>query len=192
MKGEKDLNNKVIMQVDANYIPETDLNTSSTVPVVPLKPSRKDEFSVSTSGIAGMWEVMNAMMNNISAIQQYDANGLIPLSVAEENQSLAVANGWLNVMAGPNNPNSDQAQIQVWLNKLNNGGDPGTCEAEINALTQQSSVHNNLYNQANTFFSGINNGTNQNSSDATQTISTDLQMFQQGPQSEISTITQIL
>lgn len=148
-----------------------------------------NEFQVPTSGVAGMWEVMTAMMNNIEAIQDYDSNGLIPLSVAENNQQLEVSNGWLYVMAGAGNANSDQAQIQA---ELNSSDDETTKAYKINALTQTSSVHNNLYNQANTFYSGITNGTNQNASDATQTISVDLQMFQQGPQAELATITQSL
>lgn len=160
-------------------------------------------------GACGMWQVMAAMLNNITAIQNYDSQGLIPLSVQVENVNENNATFWLKIMSNPNpvdpydphsgppvlDPkNSDQYNIQsiiAWLNL-----DPKNNAQEASVLMQEATTtfntHNTLYSQANTFWSGINNGLNQSSSDTSQTIQVDLQMYSQGPGAQMQTLAQII
>ncbi|HSX26977.1 MAG TPA: hypothetical protein VLE89_08240 [Chlamydiales bacterium] len=153
------------------------------------KVKKADPISFS-SDASGMFEVMTAMMASIEAIQNYDSNGLMPISESLLERSQAWASYYINVMSNTSDPNSDMSQINSDMAKY--AGDPTQQATHVNADVTAFNLHNTLYNQGNTYFSGVTNGINQNSSDSTQTIQINLTNIQSGPLSQLQTITQAL
>lgn len=175
-----------------------DISNTSLLPLGPSTPAhgKKNEFSSTPlgsfgSGACGMWQVMAAVLENITAIQNYNSQGLMPLSTAVENTNEMDAGYWTNIMSG-SQPGSDQNVINDLINQLNNGGDAQKISIEMQQATTVFNIHNTLYSQANTFWSGINNGLNQSSSDTSQTIQVDLQMYSQGPGAQMQALAQII
>lgn len=195
-----------------------ELNNSSNTGVLAATPSTPTPVNGSFtptplssfgSGACGMWLVIMSVMDNITAIQNYNSQGLMPLSTAVENTNEANAEYWINIMSAsdPNNqynpkkgdkaPSwdpymSDQVNIQNIIAWLNAGNDPSTASTLMQEATTTFNTHNTLYSQANTFWSGINNGLNQSSSDTSQTQQVDIQMIGQGPLVQMQTLAQII
>jgi hypothetical protein len=158
--------------------------------VIKAKPSITD--GVNSSVVAGMWAVMSAMLANINASQSYIADGLQPLSnkiseISEKMSSYWIDNDladgmkhWLmqiQIEIGPNSPDKDNLpkqamMVQVYMTDFNND--------------------NTLLGQSNTFWGGLSTASNQNTSDASQTISVDFQMYTQGPITQLQTIAQVV
>ncbi len=131
----------------------------------------------SDSEASGMYQVMAAMLASIEAVQGYDANGLMPLS----EKLLQTSQAWSNSYLGTLNTDMQKVQDDV-------KNHPDEVQADITTFN----MHNTLYNQASTYYSGLTNGLNQNSSDTTQTVQVNLQMYESGPLSQLQTITQAL
>jgi hypothetical protein len=150
----------------------------------------------------GMWLAMSAFLAQIQSVQNYDSEGLIPLSADIQEDAETQANYWINVLSGGQVPNPipaspdphtmpgqfSDAYIIAW--DIAHGG--SNTAALIQADTATMSVHNTLYNQASNYFSGLNNTVNQNSANATQTIQIALQEYAQGPQSILQTVASII
>lgn len=125
----------------------------------------------------GMWRAAQAFLQNYNSVQG-NSMQLMQLSEAVQTEQMGAANNYITLLQGYNvniteaiaaynDPNSPHHNDQTWLQ---------------NQLTQNqgnASVANTMYNSTNQFWSGLNNGINQTSSDATQTESLDMQMFQQ-------------
>ena len=161
----------------------------------------------------GMWLAMSAFLAQIQTVQNYDSEGLIPLSASIQESAEDQANYWINILSGTSNsiptppsgvnpvgnPAYDphlappgtysDAQILDWDTKYLTGQPLAN---QISIDTADLNVHNTLYNQSSSFYSGMNSTTNQNSSDATQTIQIALQEYSQGPQSLLTKIAQLL
>lgn len=146
-------------------------------------PSISDGMS---SGVAGMWAVMSAMLANINASQSYIADGIQPLSnkISQINEQLSWT--WIN------------GDMAMWLDNIDIelGPDCKDSDAIKSAKVQEFMTHfnndNTLLGQSTTFWGGLSTATNQNSSDASQTISVDFQMYTQGPITQLQTITQVV
>jgi hypothetical protein len=217
-----------------------------------IPPIQTYNFSIA----GGMWLAMATFMNQITAVQSYDSEGLIPLSAGMQNSAETQANYWINMMSGtgssgwngqpptlqnaqyfaanglplyylnpatqmPFNPlhaipytNSgytvggtvppdasftavgifSSQQVISWIaaNGAQIGVSDGMQSTEMQKATATMNVTNTLYNQSSSFWSGLNNATNQNSSNALQTVQTALQEYAQGPQSLLQTIASVL
>lgn len=193
-----------------------DINDTSLIPLTPSIPPHSKSNGFSTTplgsfgvGASGMWQVMAAVLDNITAIQNYNSEGLMPLSTTIEGINESDSEYWLNIMTNPapKNPyqpskdtpptlgqqgNSDQYDIQSIIAFIHAGGDATVASTLMQEATTTFNTHNTLYSQANTFWSGINNGLNQSSSDTSQTIQVDLQLYSQGPGTQMQTLAQVI
>lgn len=177
--------------------PPNDINDTSLLPLGPSTPaqgtkSSPSSFGTFVFGACGMYQVMAAMLANITCIQNYDSEGLMPLSTAVEQTNEKFAAFWINLMSG-SQPGSDQSIIQGIANDVI--ANPGNASKDSILMQQATTTfngHNTMYSQANTYWSGINNGLNQSSSDTSQTIQVDLQMYTQGPGAQMQTLAQVI
>jgi hypothetical protein len=140
-------------------------------------------------GCAGMFLALFAFLENIDSNQTYNAQGLIPLALAVSTQNQAASQTMMDKISGPG-VNSDASLIAQALSDAQNN--KGNYQEEMSNATSQLTIDNTKLGQINTFYSGLGNALNQSSSDASQTIQLDLQMYEQGPQSQLQTLAQIL
>lgn len=163
--------------------------TSVEQPLVPLV-SATEPGKTLGSGMCGMWMLLLNSLLNINAIQDLDSDGLIPLSLAFEQSNESWATYFISALG------KDQEQIEDDLNHNTiDPKDPWTPEEISDHITvdsQQTSIHNTMYNNQNTVWGGLTNGANQDASDTSQTIQLYLQMIQQGPQNLLQILTQVL
>lgn len=128
--------------------------------------------------VAGFWQIIGALFQGIQSIQDY-VQGLLGLSSSVETLNLNLAKGWF-------------ANLQEGLKKIetdikDGGKDMG---AKVNKDMTAFNLANTIYQQSNTFYSGIGDGINRNTGDASQTISQNTQMFEQGPLTTLQIIAQ--
>lgn len=173
------------------------INTTNPVnpPPAPNPAPSADPFgNISGKRMVGMYAALISFMNSYGAVQNYSVN-LMGLSQSVEETSEAMSNYWINtVINGPYDPNKSHDQQTSIMAKIEWDEKNLTGTDLSNALqgdTPYLTVANTQYNQSSTFFSGLDNGINQNSSDTTQTLQIDLQMSQSGPQSTMQTLSQI-
>lgn len=173
-------------------------SSSSGAAAVPPTPPQPQIYTLA----GGMWLAMSAFLAQIQTVQDYDSEGLIPLSASIQESAENQADYWINILSGTQNPipqgvnphnappgTYSDAQILDW----DTANLTGTALSNaISTDTATLNVHNTLYNQSSSFYSGMNATANQNSSDATQTIQIALQEYSQGPQSLLTKIAQLL
>ena len=127
-------------------------------------PSKGEESSNVTA--SGMWAVMAAMLANFDAISKNESDGLLPLGEAENQMNLGYSNYWVAVMQGDENLRT--AQIQAYTTTFN--------------------LHSTLASQSSSFYGGLTSAVQQTASDTSQTSALDVQMYEQGPLSQLQTI----
>lgn len=149
----------------------------------------RDSDTVSLKGQAGMFLALLAFLENIDSNQKYNAQGLIPLALAISTQNEKASQGMMELISGPQ-ATSDASLIAKALADAQSG--TGNYQEEMSSATSSLTIHNTELGQLNTFYTGLGNALSQSSSDASQTIQLDLQMYEQGPQSQLQTIAQIL
>jgi len=157
--------------------------------------------------MSGMMLAMMAFMENYQAVQDYSTK-LMGLSETVENASELQSENMINNVIGsggytpnptPNDPHSyaywfsQQPNIMAKIAFINAYGGDGTHDlsTSLQLITPQLTVANTEYSQVSTYFSGLDNGINQNSSDSTQTLQIDLQEAQSGPLSTLQMLAQV-
>jgi hypothetical protein len=136
--------------------------------------------------LAGMYRAALAFLKNYNSVQG-NSMALMKASQTIEDEQLQEGQNFMASITGDqqeiqqitkeyndwvnSNPNASDTDRQNWQNWLT---------SSLAQVQGQSSVDNTGYSSMNQFFSGLNNGVNQTSSDETQTESLDMQMFQQG------------
>jgi len=134
--------------------------------------------------LAGWEAAFVAMSNSLTASQNYVSNGVTPLGTQELTLENQYATEWNSIMA-----NGDQAQIQSDITK--DSGNATQESADMQKDTAQLSVHNSLLSQSNSFWNGLNQGTNQTGSDISGTLQLVFQMMTQGILTTLTTVAQI-
>ncbi len=157
-------------------------------------------LGVSHGHLAGWMMAMIAFMNNMQAVTNTSVDEM-QLSVTVEQAGEAQANYMINtVIDAPvdyTKSHDDQSVMgkiewDEWMYGQNSPqADPQKLSNALQGDTPFLTIANTQYSQSSTFFSGIDNGVNQNSSDTTQTLQLDLQMAQSGPLSTLQTLSQV-
>lgn len=142
----------------------------------------KREIHMDT-GVAGMWQVMTAMIMNVDAIQDFMAQGMLPLSqlASELNYQMAgdgKGSGWIAVM------NNAVSQIQTCANNKDSNG----VTKWMGAFTQD----NTIFNQSTAFWNNLVSSQDRTSSDTSQTVGLNFQMIQSGPLAQFAIWAQVV
>lgn len=131
---------------------------------------------------SGMYRDEEAFLENYDAISG-NSVAIMKLSETVEATEMAASEGAIDTM---NQTNSD---LQAYINEHSGDSDFGP---KVAGFQSQLTLENTQYNETNQFYTGLDNGLNQTSADATQTQGTDMQMFDEGPIALARTLAQII
>lgn len=124
---------------------------------------------------AGMWLAYSAAILLYLTIQKYASEGLAPLAEKLSELNLTLSNDWLKIMDDPTN--GDLAKIEYEATH----GDGDTRASRVQVATSELNVHNTLYQQLQTFLSGMVQAGQQGVSDTSTTTALIEKMIEQGP-----------
>lgn len=169
-----------------------------TKPVDTSAPMKVDGLSGKV--LSGLMLIILAFAKNYESIQRYNTKQMAEgatLSKEQQKEASAQIDGMGgNDAPGYYDPSVDGDHQTNPIRSLNwllaQGWTwQGTVQAMASKYTSQLNVLNSKFNQMNTLYNGMVQGTNQNSSDTTQTLQTDLQMMgTNGVLATLQTITQ--
>ena len=169
--------------------PPAHVDAPAPAPVVPTQDSTafiQKLLALHGYSLAGMYRAALAFLKNYNSVQG-NSMTLMQMSQTVEDQQLREGTSIMaEITIDQQYITQIVQQYNTWVQN-NPNASPGDVQKEQNWLTSSlaqqqgdSSVANTQYSSTNQFFSGLNNGINQTSSDETQTESLDMQMFQQG------------
>jgi hypothetical protein len=141
---------------------------------------------LSGANISGLMAIILAFMENYSTIQKYNMQQMsLSAKLADEQHTEAMSQ--INTMGGNDAPGyydpavdgdhqTNPVRAMNWL--LAQGWQwQGSVQAYASKYSSQLNILNSKFNQMNTLYNGMVQGANQNSSDTTQTLQTDLSMI---------------
>ncbi|OGN65514.1 MAG: hypothetical protein A3E80_06415 [Chlamydiae bacterium RIFCSPHIGHO2_12_FULL_49_9] len=143
----------------------------TTISNVILDPSTTTAPTPPAPHIAGYVALLIALMENADAIQNYVANGLMPLTEAISQQGLNYSNAWVKVL------DADMAKVKK------------ADKDHVSAAVAQFNLDNTLSGQAQTYYNGLSSGASDTTSKTNDQASNDYQMAQQSALTIMATIT---
>lgn len=146
-------------------------------------PSVSDGVSGSL-GAAGMFEVLTAMLNNCIAVGSYLTDGEEPLVQRINEISDAESKTLIDEMA--QFPSIIQGEID---NKDHGGKDSGPW---VNKDMTQFNIYNTRLTQSNQSWGGMVTQGDTGVSNLSQTISVNMQMYSQGPETQLQNLVQCI
>lgn len=142
-------------------------------------------FTTESPGSTAGWiAAFVAFSNSLTATQDFVSNGITPLGTKELSLENQYATAWNNIMA-----TQDEQAIQGVTTA--DSGNATQESADMQAATAKLSIHNSLLSQSNSFWNGLNQGTNQTGSDISGTLQLVYQMMTQGILTTLNTVVQI-
>lgn len=139
----------------------------------------------STSGdqkkIAPYLLLISIMVENLDAINGFEAQGVMPLGQAIAKLNEMMSQGWITLMDG---------QVAAIKQAISQGGDD--LNAKVNLHMASFNLYNTQNSQSSSAFSAMTNVNGQTSSTVAQAVSTNNQLLQQGPIGILVAIQQVV
>jgi hypothetical protein len=165
---------------------------ANLIPLQPADPKASSDTFTAPGG--ALYAVIAAAEANYSSVQDYEVS-VMKLSESLLQTSQKWSDYYINIM-----DNQDEVALK-WDSSTSNRysydgksdlSDATTRSGVVNTDASTLQLHQTMFNQGNTYFSGLTNGENQASSDVSQTLSLNLQNIQSGPLSELTNLTSVL